>query len=430
MNNTCKKLLLGLSFVYLSITSVLFGALAAVNQEGCLSMNVIYQNPNATINYYDEDGSTKLYTTIARKGNNALSTREPLKDSINNKFYSFDKWVTEKGGTEEADLTNIKSDMNVYASYRELTNKITFSKISAGYLHSMALSTAGDLYTWGWNGKGQLGDNTTDNKHVPTLITVPGVKFTDISAGNYHSMALSTAGDLYTWGLNDAGQLGDNTKVEKHVPTLITVPGVKFTDISAGNDYSMALSTAGDLYTWGDNSNGQLGDNTTNGKNVPTLITVPGVKFTDIATGYAHSMALSTAGDLYTWGWNANGQLGDNTNVDKHVPTLITVPGVKFSDIGAGSHHSMALSIAGDLYTWGWNGNGQLGDNTTNGKKVPTLITVPGVKFTDISAGNDYSMALSTAGDLYTWGDNSNGQLGDGSTNGRLIPVIVICYLL
>ena len=282
--------------------------------------------------------------------------------------------------------------------------------ISAGAEHSMFLSTGGDAYACGHNSQGGLGDGTTVDKDVPTHITgdVSG-----ISAGDLHSMFLSTGGDSYACGYNNYGQLGDGTIVNKDVPTHITGD---VTGISAGRSQSMFLSTGGDSYACGYNNHGQLGDGTTDDKYVPTHITGDVL---GIAAGMDNSMFLSTGGDSYACGSNGYGKLGDGTTVNKYVPTHITGD---VTGISAGNLHSMFLSTAGDSYACGFNVEGQLGDGTAATKYVPTHITGD---VTGISAGGNHSMFFSTGKDYYACGQNFYGQLGDGTTEDKDVPTYI-----
>jgi alpha-tubulin suppressor-like RCC1 family protein/pimeloyl-ACP methyl ester carboxylesterase len=297
--------------------------------------------------------------------------------------------------------------------------------VSAGSGHTCALVTGGQLYCWGDNYFGQLGDGTTTNKATPTLVSgVSGVQ--SVSAGFGHTCALVTGGQLYCWGENWYGQLGDGTSGignYKATPTLVSgVSGVQ--SVSAGDEHTCALVTGGQLYCWGDNGFGQLGDGTTTYKATPTLVSgVSGVQ--SVSAGFGHTCALVTGGQLYCWGWNNHGQLGDGSTTHRSTPTLVSgVSGVQ--SVSAGDEHTCALVTGGQLYCWGENFYGQLGDGTTT-KATPTLVSgVSGVQ--SVSAGNYHTCALVTGGQLYCWGYNSSGQLGDGTTTYKATPTLVLGF--
>jgi alpha-tubulin suppressor-like RCC1 family protein len=290
-------------------------------------------------------------------------------------------------------------------SFKEDKAKI----VSLGEYHSAMITESGKLYTWGFNGNGRLGDGTTTNRTTPTLIDkFNGEKVISVSLGHYHSAAITESGKLYTWGLNDKGQLGDGTTVEKHVPILIdNFGGEKVIAVSLGGWHSSAITESGKLYTWGRNDyGGALGDGTTVNKSVPTLIDrFNGEKIKVVNLGFLHSSAITETGKLYTWGYNNAGQLGDGTIVNKSVPTLIDkFNGEKIITVNLGggnvspyNGHSSAITESGKLYMWGLNNYGQLGDGTTVNKTVPTLIDRFGYKkASQVCLGGFHTLVVTT----------------------------------
>jgi len=322
---------------------------------------------------------------------------------------------------------------------------------SIGRFYNSALSSNGRVFTWGNNEFGQLGDNSVTNKYSPTDITsrfglLSGDKIIDISSGRDHSSALSSTGRVFTWGYNKYGQLGDNTTTNKSVPTAEITSrfglsaGDKIVSISLGGDHSSAISSNGRVFTWGGNSSGQLGDNTITNKSVPTEITSrfglsTGDKIVSISLGEDHSSAISSNGRVFTWGNNLSGQLGDNTITNKSVPTDITSRFTldsrdKIVSISLSMFNSAAISSNGRVFTWGGNTWGQLGQNTTIFRQVPTDITSrftldANDKIVLVSLGNYNSAAISSNGRVFTWGSNNMGQLGDGTKIDKLVPTLI-----
>ena len=241
----------------------------------------------------------------------------------------------------------------------------------------------------------------------------PGTKITQIAAGGSHSLALSSTGQLYAWGQNSDGQLGNGTTTSSSVPVAVAAgaipPGTKITQIAAGGDHSLALSSTGQLYAWGDNTFGELGNGTTASSSVPVAVAPGanplGTKITEIAAGGIHSLALSSAGQLYAWGLNGDGQLGDGTTTNSSVPVAVASgaipPGTTFTQIVAGAMQSMALSSAGEVYAWGQNGDGQLGDGTTTNSPMPVAVALPaGTTIDTLARGSSANHALALIGDL------------------------------
>ncbi len=302
--------------------------------------------------------------------------------------------------------------------------------VAAGAYHSLALATDGSVWAWGWNALGQLGDGTTTDRSKPVRVT----GLTDvvaIAAGVADSFAVKRDGTVWAWGWNASRQLGDGTTTDRHTPAR--VPGLPaIASVSAGAYHTLALGQDGRVWSWGWNGVGQLGDGTTTDHFQPAV--VPGLDHVvSIAAGWLHSLAARTD-DLepWAWGWNAVGQLGDGTTVDRHAPVRLNIA-AHITSVAAGAYHSLAGTMEGGVWAWGWNAVGQLGDSTTVDRHL--AVEVPGVHgVTSLSAGIAHSLAavrLDTgngagAGAVAAWGWNASGQLGDGTTVDRHTPVAAI----
>ena len=268
---------------------------------------------------------------------------------------------------------------------------------------SMAKTTVGSAYAWGSNGNGRLGDGTTTQRDSPVPVGLPaGVTATAVSAGNSHSLALTSTGAVYVWGFNGSGQVGDGTTAQRLSPVLVGLPaGVTATAVSAGGSHSLALTSTGAVYVWGFNGSGQVGDGTTAQRISPVLVGLPvGVTATAVSAGSNHSLALTSTGAVYAWGFNGNGRLGDGTTTQRDSPVPVGLPaGVTATAVSAGLSHSLAPTSTGAVYAWGFNGNGQLGDGTTAQRTDPVLVGLPvGVTATAVSAGGSHSLALTSTG--------------------------------
>lgn len=241
-----------------------------------------------------------------------------------------------------------------------------------------------------------------------------------VDAGFGHTVVLKSDGSVWTFGSNTDGQLGYGINLGEGIPHR--VPGL--TDIKkicAGRNYTAAINGSGEMYVWGANFNGQLGDGTTNKRTVPTLISsISGVK--DISAGDKHTAAVTEDGSLYMWGTNDDGRLGNGTTSSKTAPMLITgITNVK--SISVGFDHTVALTEDGCVYAWGANNSGQLGDGTNENRSIPILIS-PISDISDISTGRGYTVALSDNGDIYAWGANGYGQHGMGDYTSKNIPTL------
>ena len=267
----------------------------------------------------------------------------------------------------------------------------TIIKLSLGSYHSSAITTAGRIFSWGYNYDGQLGDGTIINRNTPVDITngfnlSVGETITNVTLGSYYSSAITSEGRFFTWGANFFVEIGDGTTINRGIPVEIISRfnlsvGETITEISLGHAHSSAITSAGRIFTWGANWNGQLGDGTTTDRITPVEITngfdlSVGETIIDLSLGASHSSAITSAGRSFAWGWNANGQLGEGTTIDRTTPVEITSlfnlsVGEKITEVSLGSSHSSAITSAGSVFIWGWNDFGQLGDGTTISRTTP-----------------------------------------------------------
>jgi len=309
------------------------------------------------------------------------------------------------------------------------------TSVRAGCDASLALTTTGKVLAWGANTVGQLGNGTTVASHTPVRVKIPEqTKITAVRAGCSFGLALTSAGHVLAWGYGKDGELGNGSTGNRHRPVGVKLPaGIRVKAISAGSGQSFALTTTGRLYAWGANGGGQLGDGTTAGRTRPVRVKLPkGTEVKIASAGGADGLALTTSGQLYAWGHNAYGELGDGTTTGRKTPVKInlSVPGPpigKITSLFAGCFHSLALTSRGKVLAWGLNTNGQLGDGTTTERTTAVLTQLPaGTAVTAISAGCDYSLARTASGRVLAWGANGQGELGDGTTTDRDTPVMVL----
>jgi alpha-tubulin suppressor-like RCC1 family protein len=314
---------------------------------------------------------------------------------------------------------------------------VTFRTVSAGASFSVALDNSGHAWAWGANGYGNLGDGSASGaSYTPVAVSMPsGVTFTSISAGPTHSLALDSSGHAWAWGSNFRGELGNATIANSDVPVPVRMPGgVTFSAISAGggnDDFSLALDAGGRAWAWGSNDSGQLGDGNTTLSDTPVAVSMPkGVTFTSIRAGGPFSngdgFSLALDRNAHAWAWGANywGELGNGSTNDSSNPVAVSMPsGTTFSSISAGAGFSLALDRTGSAWAWG---SGLLGDGSTTQSDTPVAVSMPGgVRFTAITAGSEHSLALDSGGRAWAWGYNLYGQLGNGTTTNSYTPVAV-----
>jgi alpha-tubulin suppressor-like RCC1 family protein len=378
----------------------------------------------------------------------AVASSQAAVPSEAGRIYAFgDNQYGELGSTTN-DITGSPNPTPTLVSLPAATGPVT--QVADGELHSLALTSTGQLYAFGSNKEGELGNathnGTEEPNPTPTLVGLPAATgpVTQVAAGNLDSLAVTSTGQLYAFGLNEMGELGlatnSGTTTPNPTPTLVSLPGATgpVSQIAAGTLHTLALTSTGQLYAFGWNDEGQLGSTSNNGTNTanptPTLVSLPGATgpVSQIAAGTEHSLALTSTGQLYTFGGNDYGQLGITTNsgvkTPNPTPALVSLPGATgpVTQIAAGAYHSLALTSTGQMYAFGYNLYGELG-NTTHTEKpnpTPTLVTLPGASgtITEIAAGAYQSLAVTSAGQLYAFGLNEQGQLGNTTNNATEEP--------
>ncbi len=365
-----------------------------------------------------------------------------------------------------------------------VNSETNWSKIFCLYSHSFAIKNDGSLWAFGSNQYGQLGDGTRKDRNIPVkILWRKDYKWNNMACGYAHSAGIRSNGKLYTWGSYvvlpfPTSTAGFSIKyASRSVPTKIE-NNSNWLQIACGNKHTIATKTDSTLWTWGENSSGQNGDNTDTTRSYPIQI-MKGTYWSVVASGgldngntssSSHSVCIRNDGTLWAWGSNNYGELGDGTNINKFVPTQIG-SNSDWAKVACGGWHTVAIKNDGSLWTWGRNEYGQLGDSTTTNSNIPkqigtakdwavvacgsshTLcIKTDGTlwafgrgewgqlgnggghrkfpvkigsdnNWADIDAGTIHTIAIKSNGTIWGWGYNSNGQVGDGTTTHRYTPV-------
>jgi alpha-tubulin suppressor-like RCC1 family protein len=304
--------------------------------------------------------------------------------------------------------------------------------ISAGLLHSAAVLADGSVRTWGGNIYGNLGDGSRVVITRPVAAVgfpaVSGVNSSGaslIGAGGDHSFAVLALGKYRAWGLNDEGQLGDGTFVDKALATVPAGPAgsLQIRQAALGRDHAVIIEGSGSILTAGGNQYAQLGRSTAPASNSNIFGSTAVGGMLKVFAGQDASYALHASGIVYSWGSDHRGEAGNGGAAAHSVPTALAAFAApdRIVELATGGEHTLALDSRGRIWGWGSNWDRQLLDSATVSYDSPTLISgagpLAGRTYRGIACGRDHSLALDMNGNVWTWGRNDAGQLGRGTTN-------------
>jgi len=322
----------------------------------------------------------------------------------------------------------------------------TIKSISAGHLHTCAIASDNNAYCWG-SDVGAIGDGMSlSQRQVPVAVSTAGAlngkTVKSITTGDSHTCAIASDDNAYCWGSGGNAQLGNNSTDQKTVPTAVytagALSGKTIKSISAGDYHTCAIASDDLAYCWGSNSYGQLGDGTTTQRATPTPVNTGGVlsgkTIKSISANYSdHTCVIASDNQAYCWGDNYAGRLGDNSNTNSSIPVPVynsgALNGKTISQIFVDFGHTCVIASNNQAYCWGYGGYGALGNNSTADSFVPVAVDTTGVlngkTIQYISMSLYGGCVIASNNQVYCWGVNSQGSLGNDSTVDSLVPVSV-----
>ncbi|OWF39726.1 E3 ubiquitin-protein ligase HERC4 [Mizuhopecten yessoensis] len=306
------------------------------------------------------------------------------------------------------------------------------TKISCGEMHSLFVTSDGDILSCGNNDYGQLGRENSRSK-PEKIVQLSKMIVTQVAAGSHHSLALTAAGEVFSWGDNSLGQLGRGQVDEavQRIPKLLKALVLNTViQIACGNCHCLALTDDGQVFSWGGNSHGQLGQGAKcSALDTPKSITcLRGIPIAKVVAGGFHSFVLTMSTAVFGWGKNCFGQLGLNDDSDQCHPMLCkSLRGQKVKHICCGEEHTAVLTQEGGVFTFGAGGYGQLGHNSTDNEILPKkVVELMGSKVTQIACGRRHTLSyVPNSGRVYAFGLGGSGQLGVGVPGNKTTPFLV-----
>ncbi|KAJ4795236.1 Regulator of chromosome condensation (RCC1) family protein [Rhynchospora pubera] len=303
--------------------------------------------------------------------------------------------------------------------------------LTCGADHTIAYSESeSQVFSWGWGDFGRLGHGNSSDVFTPQPVkALQGLKIKQIACGDSHCLAVSIDGQVRSWGRNQNGQLGLGTTEDSLIPQIVQAfEGISVKIVAAGAEHTAAVTTDGELYGWGWGRYGNLGLGDREDRLVPAKVSsVEGEKMALVACGWRHTICVSYTGQLYTYGWSKYGQLGHGDYEDHLTPHKLEVLNdYNISQISGGWRHTMALTSNGILYGWGWNKFGQVGVGDNSDHCSPVQVKFPNEqRIVQVACGWRHTIALTETKNVFSWGRGTSGQLGHGEIVDRYIPKII-----
>lgn len=304
------------------------------------------------------------------------------------------------------------------------TEKTIVDFVTGGGSYTCVIHSPGTLKCWGENTYGQLGDGTTTARTSPTAVSASELFKKVFTGGGPSTCGQTTSDKIMCWGWGAGGQLGNGSTAQQLSPVFVE-GGAVYPIVDTGGGHNCAINASSKLRCWGMNSEGQIGDNSTTSRSSPVNVD-NAVNYQAVGLGFDHSCAITTGGVLKCWGKNNYGQLGDNSTTNSSVPKVIDA-GVSYKHVAGGSRNTCGITTTGILKCWGDNSYGQLGIGSFAASLVPVVVD-SGVSYAYVDTAFRFgysACAITTAGILKCWGNNSSRMVGDGGTVNRTTPVVI-----
>lgn len=309
------------------------------------------------------------------------------------------------------------------------------ARAAAGADHSVFIDSEGRIASCGIEFVGQLGvlghgpghggaSQLVTPTRLPSLLG--GERAVSLSAGDYHNLAITSDEALWSWGYGRPGQLGHGTHEDQLQPKKIEAfARQRVVAVSAGLDHNLAVTADGSVFSWGVGEDGRLGHGDEQPQLLPKrIVALSGLHVVAISAGNSHSLAVTAGGAVFSWGWGQAGKLGHGSHRSQLRPQRVTaLEGQSVLSVSAGHSYSLAITVDGDVYSWGSGYLSQLGHGSEEVSLLPKKVEAfSGQRAVAVSAGDYHSLAITAGGDVYSWGKGNAGQLGHGNIGSQPLP--------
>jgi len=318
-------------------------------------------------------------------------------------------WGNNSGG--RPGLNTIGGQRTTPAQVGSATN---WQSVSAGTQHSLGIQSDGTLWAWGANSFGRTGLGLTAGATTTPTQVGSATNWQSVSAGGSHSLAITTNGQLWAWGANTAGQTGLGTNSGNQIIPAQVGSATNWQSVATGWQFSVGTRTDGTLWAWGNNFNGRTGLNVDTGLQLTPAQVGSATNWQSVSAGDAHSLAITSNGQLWAWGNNDSGRTGFGISTGNQIIPVQVGSATNWQSASAGNNHSLAITTNGQLWAWGNNGSGRTGFGDNTGLQLTPAQVGSATNWQSVSAGGAHSLAITTNGQIWSWGGNANGELGKG----------------
>lgn len=318
---------------------------------------------------------------------------------------------------------------------REFCSAANWCQVSVGRFHTLAVKSSGQLWAWGMTRCGSLGDGSGYGAYTGAPICSPvqeicsATNWCQASTGHRHSAAVKTSGELWVWGSNGCGKLGDGTTTDRCSPVREFCSATNWCQVSVTYRHAASIKTSGELWVWGFNNQGQTGDGTTTQQCSPVREFCSATDWCQVSASNRTTAAIKTDGTLWGWGCAFFGILGDGTTTNRCSPVQEICSATNWCQVSVTYQHSAAIKTSGELWVWGDGSNGRLGIGLATGTSCsPVREFCSATDWCQVSVGYEHTAAVKTSGELWVWGEANDGRLGDGSAiSDKCSPVREFC---